>query len=771
MVNYNPQKYWLRVTILFLISMSFFSGADARNSKKPDSKSEYVLILNSINFNLAWSKSIYWEVREAMVTDGVDVKSESLGIPGLRTMDEMRNIVKFIREKYTETPLAVLCIGDPAWMVCRELFDDVWKDVPVIISDSHEWLPATIEKLVEQAPMTAENIVPESHWHKGYNLTTITPSFQIKETVNLMRQLIPDLNKIAFISDARYVSAVARNEMNKVMSEEFPQLIFSQLSSLELSTEAMLDSLSIYEKNTGIIYFSWFEAIAKHDNSYFIDHIQEVINNFAKSPIFLIATQDLTTNNYAGGFYVDPKVYGKSIVKLLERIRKGESPKDIPPSVGGVPKSYLSYPYLVSKGISTTLFPKDAIYINPPHNFFNQYKREIFIVSIIVFIIIALTIFYIYILNKEKLLKESENRALKLNDHVFKTIKEPVCWVSKDGLILKILNNPDQKYLSLSPDDAIGQHVTRYIPNTEEQELHQKMVIDTLRTKNSNRLKLHLCNLENEYFWIFVSMIFYDDDKVICFLQDISDIERERIRGEKLNDELLRAKEQAEESNRLKSAFIANMSHEIRTPLNAIVGFSDLLNEAENENDRREYVKIIQHNNELLLRLINDVLDLSKIEAGALDLCFSNTDIHLMMNDIYQSTLLRQDNTQVNIIMDAYEGEYFIYTDYSRIEQVLLNFMTNAMKFTQKGEIHLGYKLLCDEKIMFYVTDTGCGLSVSEQQIVFDRFVKFNSFVQGTGIGLTICKLIIEKLEGEIGVKSTPEQGSTFWFTLPLSNR
>lgn len=768
MMRCNLLRYWSQVTILIILFISVSTIAHAGDEKSNEPKEEYVLILNSINFNLPWAKSIYWEVREAMLQEGVQVKTEAIGVPSFRTMDDARRVVDSIREKYKDIPQAVLFIGDPAWVVCRELFDDIWKDVPVIISDSHQWLPSTVENLICQAPMTPENIVPVKYWHDGYNVTSITPSFHVKETVELIRQLIPNVNRIAFISDARYVSAIARDEVQKVLQSNFPQLAFSQLSSIKLSTEMMLDSLSSYDKNTGIIYYSWFEAITKQDNSYFIDHIQEVINNFAKSPIFLIATQDLASNNYAGGYYVDPKTYGKSIVDLLMRVRRGEAPKDIPPSLGGEPKAYLSYPHLIAREIDPILFPKNAVYVNSPNNFFNQYRKEIFIISAIVFIIICLTAFYIYILKREKILKENENRVLKLNDHVFKTIQEPICWVNREGVILKILNNPDEKYLTFRPDEISGRSVNDYIQDQQERDLHKKMLIDTLETGCSNRMKFRLRNLRNEDFWIFISMVFYDEQKVLCFLQDISEVERERIRAEKLNEELLMAKEKAEESNRLKSAFLANMSHEIRTPLNAIVGFSSLIDDVETANERAEYIKIIKHNNELLLRLINDVLDLSKIEAGALELCYSSTNVNLLMNDVFQTALFQLDNTNVTVHMDECFGECVIYTDYSRVQQVISNFVTNAIKFTQNGEIHLGYKLINNDKIKFYVSDTGSGLSISDQVKVFERFVKLNSFAQGSGLGLTICKMIVEKFGGEIGVDSVPNEGSTFWFILPI---
>lgn len=234
----------------------------------------------------------------------------------------------------------------------------------------------------------------------------------------------------------------------------------------------------------------------------------------------------------------------------------------------------------------------------------------------------------------------------------------------------------------------------------------------------------------------------------------------------KMEQELTTAKELAEESNRLKSAFLANMSHEIRTPLNAIVGFSGILASTEEEEEKQEYVSIIENNNTLLLQLISDILDLSKIEAGTLELNYSNIELNELMRELERGLLLRVKTDAVKLEFMEPAGPCMAYTEKNRLSQLMINLVTNAIKFTEKGSIRFGYEMR-ENELYFYVTDTGCGIPKDKQQNIFGRFVKLNSFAQGTGLGLSICKTLMDHMGGRIGVESEEGKGSTFWFTLP----
>ena len=273
-----------------------------------------------------------------------------------------------------------------------------------------------------------------------------------------------------------------------------------------------------------------------------------------------------------------------------------------------------------------------------------------------------------------------------------------------------------------------------------------------------------LCE-DGTYTWTRVNVMVRDfrpEDGIIdmvCVNYDITELkETER--------KLIAARDKAEELDRLKSAFLANMSHEIRTPLNAIVGFSSLLTETEDMKDRKQYMAIVQENTELLLQLISDILDLSKMESGAFEFVKSDTDVNLLCSEIIRSLRMKVP-AGVELVFEECLPGCHVWADKNRLNQVISNFINNALKFTFSGSITLGYYRQTDGYLRFYVRDTGMGIPKNKIKTVFDRFVKLNSFVHGTGLGLSICKSLVEQMGGTIGVESEEGEGSCFWFTYP----
>lgn len=238
-----------------------------------------------------------------------------------------------------------------------------------------------------------------------------------------------------------------------------------------------------------------------------------------------------------------------------------------------------------------------------------------------------------------------------------------------------------------------------------------------------------------------------------------------------MEEALVQAKVKAEEANTLKSSFLANISHEIRTPLNAIVGFSSLLVSAERgiSEEKQEYINIIENNNTLLLQLISDVLDLSKIEAGTMEFDYAPVDVHGLFIELEDTFRLRNKKSGICICYHRRTTECVVKADRNRLVQVMMNLMNNAVKFTGEGSIEFGFDVREDGFLHFYVTDTGCGIPEERLEEIFGNFVKLNSFVQGTGLGLTICRAIVERMGGKIGAVSRLGQGSTFGFTLPYT--
>ncbi len=362
-----------------------------------------------------------------------------------------------------------------------------------------------------------------------------------------------------------------------------------------------------------------------------------------------------------------------------------------------------------------------------------------------------------------------------------------------------ILENVNAYVLLISPDFTVDKTNYYYLTGTEEP-TEPKLVGELLRCKNgldAGRCGTHeLCascpvraairdafDHHKSFKELEASMTLYLSDrkedtvdcdvavsgaflschgqeKMLLTVQDVTFLKQ-------MQRKLAEEKQHAEESDRLKSAFLANMSHEIRTPLNAIMGFSELLALSETPEDRKKYLEIIDANNSLLLQLINDILDLSKIEAGTLEFVFSDVPLNRMCSDLEGMFRMKVGpESKVRICFHAPEEERYIRTERNRVSQVISNFISNAIKFTKEGCIDFGYEVRPDT-IYFYVKDTGAGISESDQKKVFQRFVKLNEKKQGTGLGLSISTMIIERLGGKIGVESELGKGSTFWFTLP----
>ena len=889
-----------RITALF-----FFLGVYVLGFAENTRGREYILVLSSINFNEAWANNLYQNILDEFSSPGFHVEAEELSIPMMTRIEEVEEKREYLLSRYLKPPKVVVFIGDPAWLVCQPLFDKEWKDIPTVICYSRDSMPGNLENFVNKDFLGEGKFVLTEVATAGYNLTVIKQPFYVKNTIDLIRRLQPEVKKIALISDDRYISAMVREEVCGVLEKDFPELKLDLLTSIDISTEKLLDTLMGYSREVGIIYNSWFVGKKQSESHYLSDNLQKIIYGFVDAPVFTLTEMDMETGAFAGGYFISASTFGKVAVQTIRQILDGVPARNVEGRIGGEPKVYLNYHHLQHHGVDPNSITGDVVFYQVPPNFYQLYKEYIIIGLAFIILLGAIGFMRFHVMCQRRQQRQREFQLLsqyrKLVDNM------PVIYIRKQlifdeegnvvDFIFRDVNNLFEEVFHCTRDRVVGKRLSEadvdnqlldymmdkesgritsfvfpeennkiryydklsfpsseknfmdvfFIDRTEEYLVSLKMkehqtslealnrryelVLGATRlipwtwdllsktinydityvthklckTKNSRMMterdgdmlvhpddragmreayydlyydrativrKEHRSMFwggSNEYVWFesFVTVGDRDGEGHPTLLVGGSLLIDER---KKMEEELLKAKEAAEISNHLKSAFLANMSHEIRTPLNAIVGFSNVLAYTEDENERQEYIKIIENNNTLLLQLIGDILDLSKIEAGVFEFVYSKVNLNVLLMEVIRAARLRLKDDSVVVEFVECLPECVICSDVNRLMQVMNNLITNAIKFTTKGSIRVGYRLREDESLYFYVSDTGCGIPADKLKEVFGRFVKLNSFQQGTGLGLSICESIVTRLGGQIGVISEVGQGSTFWFTLPKSS-
>ena len=889
-----------RITALF-----FFLGVYVLGFAENTRGREYILVLSSINFNEAWANNLYQNILDEFSSPGFHVEAEELSIPMMTRIEEVEEKREYLLSRYLKPPKVVVFIGDPAWLVCQPLFDKEWKDIPTVICYSRDSMPRNLENFVNKDFLGEGKFVLTEVATAGYNLTVIKQPFYVKNTIDLIRRLQPEVKKIALISDDRYISAMVREEVCGVLEKDFPELKLDLLTSIDISTEKLLDTLMGYSREVGIIYNSWFVGKKQSESHYLSDNLQKIIYGFVDAPVFTLTEMDMETGAFAGGYFISASTFGKVAVQTIRQILDGVPARNVEGRIGGEPKVYLNYHHLQHHGVDPNSITGDVVFYQVPPNFYQLYKEYIIIGLAFIILLGAIGFMRFHVMCQRRQQRQREFQLLsqyrKLVDNM------PVIYIRKQlifdeegnvvDFIFRDVNNLFEEVFHCTRDRVVGKRLSEadvdnqlldymmdkesgritsfvfpeennkiryydklsfpsseknfvdvfFIDRTEEYLVSLKMKEHQVSLEALNRryeLVLgatrlipwtwNLLNKEISYDITYVThgycktkdsrmmtekegiMIVHQDDRVrmhnayLDLYYDRVNIIREEHRSlfwdgtdeyvwfesfvtvgdrdgeghptllvggslliderKKMEEELLKAKEAAEISNHLKSAFLANMSHEIRTPLNAIVGFSNVLAYTEDENERQEYIKIIENNNTLLLQLIGDILDLSKIEAGVFEFVYSKVNLNVLLMEVIRAARLRLKDDSVVVEFVECLPECVICSDVNRLMQVMNNLITNAIKFTAKGSIRVGYRLREDESLYFYVSDTGCGIPADKLKEVFGRFVKLNSFQQGTGLGLSICESIVTRLGGQIGVMSEVGQGSTFWFTLSKSS-
>ena len=737
-----------------------------------------IVVLHSINFEESWTKQTYLDIERKFGEEGFTVKAIPLQIPGIRTMEGFQEKRTMILERVPVPPTLVVCIGDPSWLVARPLFDKEWKDIPSIICYARDYMYPKEEYLIDLDKNVLDTLVPITDVVKGYNATFIKYPVYIKQTIELIKKLQPGLTKLAFIFDHRYISQQTKADVEAVLRKDFPGIQFEPLSTTSISTENLLDRLASFDNKTGVLYYSWYRTRKDNENRYLVDNVQKMTNSFSVPPIFTLQDVQTENGNFAGGYYVSPEDYAQVTANTIEMILSGKDSKEIPIQTAETPRAYLNYQHLLLHQIDPGLYPPNATYFQEPPGFLQKYKIHIISLLVILALLITIGILRVRLFIQKQKAKDKElqiaRQAQDLNQKYQLVLKASnmMTWiwdVKEARLECNNIYLTQRSIRDKGIDGLFSMSADEFYSGIHPEDLEQMQdAINKLIAGESISIDEEIRYLDDtglEYTWIEIFAIVgkTDPEGKSAYLTGGTTLINQR----KKMEQELRDKEKIEESNRLKSAFLANMSHEIRTPLNAIVGFSNLLAETCHSEETREFCEIIETNNELLLQLVNDILDLSKIEAGQMDFIYSEFNVSTLFRSLYQ-TFQSRVKDGVTLYCEIPEQDCVIYSEKNRLTQVITNFLTNACKFTFQGSIRMGYKER-EDGLYFYVKDTGKGIERKNLPHVFERFAKFDSFIQGTGLGLSICQTILENLHGKIGVESEEGKGSTFWFTIPCA--
>ncbi|MDD2961852.1 MAG: ABC transporter substrate binding protein [Muribaculaceae bacterium] len=779
----NKQIIGLLISII-MACLSINANASISDQSSVVKSNNYILIINCHLESIQWNDNFEDAITYYITKQGnYEIYSEhfrSLDVKDQASLDSVNNRIK---GKYINAPRAIVMIG-PA---CLAMFGDElnlrWHDVPMI-DCVHNRLSASFDEIFKEE-FTLDKIKEESESElkKRYNVTGIYTQSKVRETIDLMKRTMPDMDRIVFISDMRFGSYLARQSFVNAMSTYFPHISYELLTSKAYTTSQLLTKIQQYNVNTGIIFHTWSPQGNTAEDYYAWYNLYKIVGTYSKVPVFSQWDMNIKDGYIAGGYMNSLKDLSDASIEILHRILNGEEARKIPFVTVNKARAYLNYTTVEKYGLSKIEYPDDVFYYDRPENIFVKYKYYFLLGAIIIVLFILYLSQRVFFLNRQKKSKQRELekertlrnelklRSMKLSLALEVSTVLPWTWDNDE----QIFTFDDSKTYS-HPSD--GNEAITSIKTFDEvmKSLHpeDRSRIESIFTgmlngkanymKEECRVKI---NEDSEYNWYNIRAIVYEKDsdnnpKIIIGTRTLI------TEAKELELELRRAKDKAEESSRLKSAFLANISHEIRTPLNAIVGFSGVLADSNSDDEKKELIDIIKQNNQRLLNLINDIIDISKIESDTLEMnysCFSINDILNKLSKEYSKKVY--SGVEINLELPLGD-DVMIYDDRTHIKQAIGNIIDNATKFTRRGTITIGYLLPDKEHITFFVKDTGCGIANSDFGNIFERFVKLNSFETGAGLGLTVSKLLIEKLNGRVWLKSEIGVGTQFFIDLPF---
>lgn len=742
---------YLRTSLIciFLMQLSFPVKAEKSDSNGLTD----ILLINSYHYTFKWTNDITNAVvKELPEADDYRISIEYLDTKRFSFQRQEVLYVEYLKEKYRTLDIkGIICSDNDAFEFVLKHGKEIWGDVPVTFCGVNELFKYDINST---------------------NYFGVEEEIAIAQTLELILTLQPDLKELIVVSDSTLNGILFADQfLRAARAINFPvdyDLIYA--TSVELLGETLKEVdpekraillLSLYLPRNGAVKDMILEA--------------DFLKSCLDVPVY--GTWDFLFGGFIlGGVINTGEEQGRLAAQLLKRKLAGET---FPPGylVKPTQTMVVDYNKLKYYNIDLSLVPKNALVLHEPENYFRKYRQEILIVCSVLGFLIVINIILLRLLNEKRIaeakLRKSEERLELALDGANVglwdiDLENKAVYINK--WVSGLLGYGDSGIARVTIGDWIKTcHPDDLGQVNEVLHMHLSGKVHDFNTE----ARLQTSSGEYKWFSLHGKVVEADQNstprRMIGLMLDI-DMQKQ------FEEQLRIAKEKAEESDRLKSSFLANVSHEIRTPMNAILGFSDILLDASiQKEDSLKFLSLIRSSGESLLALINDIIDISKIESGQFNIVIGKFDLHLLFDKISHiaSTLINTYNRDIELIIEkgVDQASLFIESDQYRLEQIINNLISNAIKFTSRGHVKLSYTIPDNNTLEIRVTDTGRGISKEDQGVIFERFRQINPDpkinIGGTGLGLAISKSITELLGGTICVDSAPDQGATFRVRIP----
>ncbi len=746
-----PYKRFLNIVILLL---AFLIGASPQASAQ-DGKKQLVII-NSYNEVAPWPRKYINNVIQdiSQRPDFNAVRVIHLNNSLIFDLDDYNEMVEMLFDNYSgPKPDYLVLIGNFAFNL-RDSIKENWGDVPMlVISQNAKYAPLESYFTVENTNDTVRppKMIPMESLQDEYNFSVVVTPNKHKETIDMMMHMYPEMKKIVFMADGLYNNHHISYLLREYINLKYPNVEYEWLLAGEEGV--MLPYLNNEDPNVGLLLSTWFYTAPGVNGLPLMSATDSFLINGAHRPVFGLRYAYMSYG-IIGGYFISPEEIRQYVHDGLMDLIENKDMSEVPFRVPTEAFPYINYPKLVSLDIPENICPDNTVFWDKPLPFWEEYHQHLIYAAVAILLILLGMLVWYFFSRRSKVSQDYNSLVNSMPIGYMQAIVD----LDKDGAVKGVHYGGQNKALK----NLVNDHNLRALKSEEYSNYWQES-IDALENEEGPTGSI-IKAPDGEVFIEFLlnpTKKSKENRKVLdVFAIDVTD---------KMNvEQVLRdAAKKAVEADNMKSAFLANMSHEIRTPLNAIVGFANLLCKTVDPEKKKKFVEIIETNNQLLLKLIGDILDISKADSDRLVFNMYTIDINKLLTTVCSGIdISKKPDVKIEIKLGM--DKCFITSDPYRITQVLNNLLTNAIKFTERGTITVGYELMPNDLLRFYVKDTGLGISQADMSKLFTRFTKLNSFIQGTGLGLSISKAIIEKLGGTMRAESAGKgKGSTFYFTIP----